>query len=74
MTNYIGKDFGPPVTEMSEFGTRRLVNVMESKPDLRRHVLFRGKPLTELTREELLDALDQALGEVYDLHQRLGRT
>lgn len=40
--------------------------------DPQKNARFRGKPLNELTREEALEALDQALREVYELHRRLG--
>jgi hypothetical protein len=37
-----------------------------------KHARFRGKPLPELGREELLEALVQALKEVRKLYQQMG--
>lgn len=48
----------------------QFVFVQPDEFDPLKHARFRGKPLTALDREELLDALVQALKEVRALHQR----
>lgn len=47
----------------------RLVNVNDPEQfDPYKHVTFRGRPITDLTREELLEALAQALAAVHALN------
>ncbi len=38
--------------------------------DPKKHVRFRGKPIEALTREELVDALEQALREIHAARSR----
>ena len=45
-------------------GERRLVNVLDKPFDPKTDVTFRGRKIEELTREELIEALTQALQAV----------
>ncbi len=53
-----------------ELGTRHLVGVNDPAPfDPYKHIKFRDKFITELTREELLAALASSLQAIHALNQ-----
>jgi len=56
---------------MTEIGTRRLVSVGDPPDfDPQKHVIFRGRPIHDLTREELIEALTQAWRPLPSLAER----